>query len=107
LCAKVRYIIDRNPDCLTGKLGIEVITPEQLAEYDIDIVVKTSPPPNKPELAFLSCEEIKERLAREKAKVLDIYEYLTDNAVICTTDFWDREFADEDMEVGFLLGETP
>ncbi|MDR0220172.1 MAG: LTA synthase family protein [Lachnospiraceae bacterium] len=99
LCAKVRYIIDRNPECLAGKLGIEVIGPERLSGYDIDTVVRL-PHPSVPESVFLGKEDIKTMLKGARAQVLDIYEYLADNGVACTIDFWDRELSDEDIDVG-------
>jgi hypothetical protein len=101
LCANVRYIIDGDAECVAGKLGIEVIDPERLSEYDVDIVVKTSPPPNVAETELLSKQAIKERLSGEKVEVIDIYEYLADNGVPCSTHFWDRELTDEDIDVGF------
>jgi hypothetical protein len=98
LCARVRYIIDRDPECIAGRLGIEVIAPDRISEYDLDTVVRL-PHPSAPETVFLSKEAIQGRLRREKAEVIDIYEYLADNGVPCTTHFWDRELTDEDIDV--------
>ncbi|MDR0220722.1 MAG: hypothetical protein LBI54_04865 [Lachnospiraceae bacterium] len=81
-------------------MGIEVIDPERLSEYGVDVVVRL-PHPNASEKVFLGKGAIEERLSGEGAKVIDIYEYLADNGVICTRDFWDRELTDEDIEVGF------
>jgi hypothetical protein len=98
-CAKVRYVIDSNPECLAGKLGIEVISPECLADTGVGVVVKTTHP-KAPETVFLSKAALKDILSREEAQVIDIYEYLAENGCASAGNFWDRELTEEDIGVG-------
>ncbi|MCL2182029.1 MAG: hypothetical protein FWB85_00985 [Chitinispirillia bacterium] len=92
----VKYIIDINPDCVAGKMGIPVIDPSRMGEYPIDVII-TSNYQNKiptPELDLVACKKI------------DVYDYLEEHGVRCTREFWYYEFERSDFDVGFPYWEV-
>ena len=102
LCRKVKYIIDADSDCIAGKLGIEVIEPSQMYKYPIDIIIKTMNPGTLPRRGIVSYRS-KETppLGAASCTVIDLYEYLEQNGIKCTRDFWMYEHEDSDFDVGF------
>jgi hypothetical protein len=101
-CSRIRYIVDRDHDCLAGKLGIEVIEPEEVSARDIDFIVLARHNQAVPTVGYQLNGEIEELPVGENTEVIDIYEYLADNGVVCTTDFWDYEITDDDIEAGYM-----
>jgi hypothetical protein len=90
---KVSLIIDKNPKCLAANFGILVVSPEKAKKSKIDVIITPQNQEN------ISQEVQKELLAfSKKGLVINIYEHLSKKGIICTNNFWEREFVPENLE---------
>lgn len=90
--ARVNYIIDKNELCLAGKMGIKVLNPETLHGIKIDYFVVSSYGYRKQwkkELTQLNC-----------GNVIEIYEQLEKEGIICNKEFYKKDFVEEDFSYG-------
>jgi len=85
---KVKIIIDYNQECLAGRLGIKVISPEDVDKYKIDEVLLSS---------YDYKNEWKTEFANPKIKIHDIYDAFEKEGVICTKEFYKRQYIPEDF----------
>ncbi len=89
---KISYIIDINLKCVSNKLGIPVILPQQIEKMDIDIIILSCFPSNnsiQQEISHLS----------KKYIIIDMYEYLKERGVTCDREFYNPVYIDEDFDV--------
>lgn len=90
---KIKYIIDNDTDCLAAHLGYKVIRTDEITNYNIQTIVVSS---------FNYGQDIAKSLKDDdKYKVIEIYEYLRDNGILCKCDFYDHAFIDDDFEVNY------
>jgi len=89
---RISWIIDKNPKCKAAYLGIPVASPEKAKNLKLDIIITPQNQNN------ISQEVQKELLAFSKnGFVIDIYKYLAEKGIVCTRNFWEREFLLEDF----------
>lgn len=87
---KVSYVIDKDPECFAGKLGIKVITVEQAAVLPLDKVLLSS---------FEYRQEWKEECQQKlQAEVIDPYELLEQQGIYCREEFYHLEYEKEDFD---------
>lgn len=86
---KIRYIIDFDKNCIAARLGLEVISPDELENRGIDIVLVSS---LQYEKAW--CEELKSRYT--DIKVVGLYQYFESRGVFCKRPFYLEEITLED-----------
>ena len=102
LCRKIDFIIDTEPECIAGRIGIQVIDPRNIATHNIDIVIKTIHPETPDRWGhMLYLEKENPPLQAGNYRIIDIYGYLEDRGIKCTRDFWRFEFIESDFDVGF------
>ena len=85
---KVKYIIDYNRDCLVGRMGIRVITPEEIQNYKIDKILLSS---------FEYKDVWKEELSRTSAELIDLYREYEKAGIDCTRAFYKRKYIPQDF----------
>lgn len=96
---KLAYIIDGNPDCKCRKLGIPVISPEEVLPREVKAVVLSS---------FDHLDELRKEIPVywEESVIIDIYQFLKDCGICCDNNFYAVNYmTDEDYDVGFPVEE--
>ena len=85
---KVSYIIDCDKNCVAGKLGVCVISPDELEDYAIDTIILSS---------FDFRGAWKESLKSFSGALMDVYDAFEEQGIYCTRDFYRRTFCPEDF----------
>ena len=90
---RISFVIDKNPKCQAAYFGIPVVSPEKAKKCKIDIIIA-------PQTQNYISPEVKKELLifSKKSLIVDIYEYLTKKGIMCTRNFWEREFLPEDFK---------
>ena len=101
LCKKVSYIVDVEPDCIAGKLGIPVINPDNIGKIPIDIIIQTRHHSTPSRFGVGLYEKENPVLGETDCNVIDIYSYLDNNGIKCTRDFWMLELDETDFDIDF------
>lgn len=88
LRTKVKYLIDYDMECLAGRWGIKIISPDEVDEYKIDEILLSS---------FDYRGVWKEELEGTKIKLHDIYDSFEKKGIVCTQEFYKRKYISEDF----------
>jgi hypothetical protein len=87
----VKYVIDEDKSCMAGLFGgIKIISPEDIDNHNIDVIVIPS--------FGNACKNFKNELKAYKEKIVCLYEYLAENDVKCTINFFRYEISLCDFE---------
>jgi len=90
---RISWIIDKNPNCRATDFGIPIVSPEKARKHKIDVIII----PQKRE--DISQEVQKELLTFSKeCLVVDIYEHLTKEGIMCIGNFWEKDFILKNIE---------
>lgn len=89
---RVAFIIDRNSECVAGKMGIRVIQPEDLSKEKPDYIIVSSYDNGK-----LWKEELVKGKYNHTVTILDIYEELEKEHIICKKEFYKKDYIDQDF----------
>lgn len=87
---KVRYIIDRDCECYGGKMGIKVVTLDEIEKYKIDYIVISSY-----DYREIWKNELKGKM---DVQIIDLYEILETKGIVCTKEFYKNNYIKEDFE---------
>lgn len=87
---KIAYVIDSNPRCMAAKLGVEIIGIDDILSKGLDAIIISS---YKNELAWY--EELKN--ISNDIPVIRLYDYLEENGVHCSMEFYKEEYTKEDI----------
>lgn len=88
---KVKYIIDGDRECVGGKMGIEVITLEELLQKGVTTVLISS---------YEHLQEWEQQLSVYKGiRIINIYKILEENGFPCDREFCFEKFRDEDFDL--------
>lgn len=87
---KIQYVIDYSSKCAAANLGAAVILPDQVEEYKIDFVILSS---------FKHRKNWKKEFADSSVqRVVDIYEELEKEGIVCEREFYAMDYVKEDFE---------
>lgn len=87
---KIDYVIDSNRECAASNLGAKIILPEEVSEYKIDCVIISS---------FVHHNEWKREFENfSKMHIVDIYEILEKEGILCKREFYFANYTREDFE---------
>lgn len=97
---KIACIIDANPDCRCSCLGYPIITLNEVNKVSVKAILLSS---------YVHLKILKEEAKGydKNIEILDIYDYLEKNGIICEDRFYvQKSLADEDYDVGFPFEDT-
>lgn len=94
---KVKYIIDGNRDCIGGKMGIEVITLDEMLQKGVTTVLIST-------YQYL-CEWEQELQSYEGIRIINIYRILEEHGLSCEMEACFEKFIDEDFDLS--LADVP
>ncbi len=89
--SRISYIIDKERNCLSSKLGIPVILPEEIKTKKIDVII-------------ISCYPMPSAIVNEKNQlllkyeVIDMYEYLINSGFDIKSEFYREPYEDSDFD---------
>lgn len=87
---KVRYIVDADSGCFAGKMGIKVISQEEMKDYHIDFLLLSS---------YQYKDVWKEELSSfSDIKIIDMYDIFEENGIYCNREFYHLTYEKEDFE---------
>ncbi len=86
---KISYIVDRDIECYAGKLGIKVISPEKINDYNINKIIISSF-----DYRYIWIEECK---SNSQIQVIDLYDLFEREGIMCQKEFYKLEFAECDF----------
>lgn len=88
---KVKYIIDGDSKCLGGKMGIEVIPPDEMLQKGVTTVLIST---------YQYLREWEQELqSYEGIKIINIYRILEEHGLPCEMEFCFEKFIDEDFDL--------
>lgn len=88
---KVKYIIDGDKDCIGGKMGIEVITLDEMLPKKVTTVLISS---------YRNLQEWEQELeSYEGIRIINIYKILEEHGLPCEMEVCFEKFVDEDFDL--------
>lgn len=86
---RIGYVIDRNQECEASHLGMRVILPEEISKYQIkNIVISSFKYRDSWKKEFDGCKEL---------RIVDIYEAMEKEGIMCDREFYLTEYVAEDF----------
>ena len=91
---KVKYIIDGDRDCIGGKMGIEVITLDEMLQKGVTTVLISS---------YQYLQEWKEELESYGGiRIINLYKILEERGLPCEMEVCFEKFVDEDFDLSLI-----
>ncbi len=93
LRSKISYVIDCNPQCMASRVGLPIISLEQLEEKGVSHVIPSS---------FVYEAEWTEELKNMHGnfKIIPLYDELKKRKIVCKEAFYYKEYIKEDIVLG-------
>lgn len=86
---RIRYVIDRDQECEASHLGMRVISPAEISKYQIkNIVISSFKYRDSWKKEFDGCKEL---------RIVDIYEAMEKEGIMCDREFYLTEYVAEDF----------
>lgn len=87
---KISYVIDRDPQCMASRVGLPIISLEQIQEKGVSHVMPSS---------FIHEAEWTEELQKMQGsfKIIPLYAELKKHNVVCREAFYYKEYIEEDI----------
>lgn len=92
--SRIHYVIDIDSDCAAGKLGYEVLSPDEAPNRRIDKILIHS---------FRGHSFFKAEHLAMDAQIIDLYDCLEQKGAVCSSDFYRYEFNESDFDIDFSI----
>ena len=89
---KVNYIIDGNRQCMAGKMGIEVISLDEIRQKGVTTVIIST-------WQYLQSWE-QELQKYKEIRIINIYKILEEKGIVCDREVCFEAFDEDDFELG-------